>query len=177
MNKVIAILITLLLTACGGGSGGSDGQSQTPSSTTNTTNTTAQVSTNTDTQAQTATEEQAAEEQVTQETNSDEGMEAVVVDESFDFQTDVPVSVSIGPNVVSSRAFINICQQDATLTNDDMCFLRAPLDSNGLTVQLLLPHSEQKLKAEIWYYSTNTEPLVYNWEFDGTAQQQAWVIN
>ncbi|TQF71357.1 hypothetical protein [Pseudoalteromonas luteoviolacea] len=178
MNKVIAIIITLLLTACGGGSGGSDGQSQTPSSTTNTTTTTTQSTTNTDTQAQTTTtEEQAAQEQITEETNSDEGMEAVVVDESFDFQTDVPVSVSIGPDVVSSRAFINICQQDATLTNEDTCFLRAPIDSNGLTVQILLPHSEQKLKAEIWYYSTSIEPLVYNWEFDGTMQQQEWKIN
>ncbi|KZN43631.1 hypothetical protein N474_20430 [Pseudoalteromonas luteoviolacea CPMOR-2] len=177
MNKVIAIIITLLLTACGGGSGGSDGQSQTPSSTTNTTTTTTQSTTNTDTQAQTTTEEQAAEEQITEETNSEEGMEAVVVDESFDFQTDVPVSVSIGPDVVSSRAFINICQQDATLTNEDTCFLRAPIDSNGLTVQILLPHSEQKLKAEIWYYSTSIEPLVYNWEFDATVQQQEWKIN
>ncbi|MBQ4811090.1 hypothetical protein A7985_01085 [Pseudoalteromonas luteoviolacea] len=172
MNKLTVTLITLLLTACGGGSGGSDEQ---PTSSTNSTgqNVQAQSASTSDTQVQTnTTQEQAAE-----ESTSGEGMEAVVVDESFDFSTDVPVSVSVGPDVVSSRAFINICQQEATLTSDENCFLRAPIDSNGLTVDILLPHSEQKLKAEIWYYSTSIEPLVFTWEFDGSLDSQQWIIN
>ncbi|KZN45127.1 hypothetical protein [Pseudoalteromonas luteoviolacea] len=169
MKKFTVTLITLLLTACGGGSGGSDEQ---PTNSTSQ-NVQAQSTSASDTQVQTDT----TQEQTAEEATNGEGMEAVVVDESFDFSTDVPVSVSVGPDVVSSRAFINICQQDATLTNDETCFLRAPIDSSGLTVEILLPHSKQKLKAEIWYYSTSIEPLVFTWKFDGSLETQQWKIN
>ncbi|MCO7187198.1 MULTISPECIES: hypothetical protein [unclassified Pseudoalteromonas] len=193
MNKLIVTLITLLLTACGGGSGDSQGQTQTNNTASSATSNAGQSSAANTEQTQTAnaaeqdsnseTQEGSAEEaqnddtQPAQDSGSTEGMEAVIVDEAFDFRTDVPVAVSIASNVVNSRAFINICQQDAPLTDDDTCFLRAPVDSNGLFVQIVLPHSEQKLKAEIWYYSTDVEPLVYNWEFDGSQQQQTWEIN
>lgn len=185
MNKLIVTLMTLLLTACGGGGseGSSNSQSTSNTAQASVTNTTQTQSSNpvqqdnaTEQQAS-STEEQVAEEQPVEEAPIGEGMEAVVVDGGFDFQTDVPVTVSVAPDVVNGRAFINVCQQDAALTNEDSCFLRAPLDSTGLTVQIELPHSEQKLKAEIWYYSTDVEPLVYSWEFDGTQQQQAWTIN
>ncbi|WP_194866754.1 hypothetical protein [Pseudoalteromonas sp. PPB1] len=184
MNKLIVTLMTLLLTACGGGSEGSSNSQSTSNtaqaSVTNTTQTQSSNQAQQDNAAEqqaSSTEEQVAEEQPAEEAPVGEGMEAVVVDGGFDFQTDVPVTVSVAPDVVNGRAYINVCQQDAALTNDDTCFLRAPVDSNGLTVQLELPHSEQKLKAEIWYYSTGVEPLVYTWEFDGTQQQQAWTIN
>ncbi|KZN28517.1 hypothetical protein [Pseudoalteromonas luteoviolacea] len=170
MNKLTITLITLLLTACGGGSGGSGEQ---PTNSTNSTSQNVQAQSTSDTQSQT----DSAQEQPAEEPADAEGMEAVVVDESFNFSTDVPVSVSVGPDVVSSRAFINICQQEATLTNDENCFLRAPIDSTGLTVEILLPHSEQKLKAEIWYYSTSIEPMVFTWEFDQSLESQQWKIN
>ncbi|ALU41449.1 hypothetical protein [Pseudoalteromonas rubra] len=181
MNKLIVTLMTLLLAACGGGSGGSDGSSNTAqASVTNTTQTQSGNQAQQDNAAEqqaTSTEEQVSEEQPAEDAPAGEGMEAVVVDGGFDFQTDVPVTVSVAPDVVNGRAYINVCQQDSVLTNEDTCFLRAPVDSTGLTVQIELPHSEQKLKAEIWYYSTDVEPLVYSWEFDGTQQQQAWLIN
>ncbi|QTL34392.1 hypothetical protein [Pseudoalteromonas viridis] len=186
MNKLIVILIPFMLTACGGGSGGSEGQSQPASST-------AQVNTSSTTEAQpnevalqtsaaepqqnSAQEQGLNEQPVEEQVPAGEGMEAVIVDESFDFQTDVPLTVSVAPNVVNSRAYLNVCKQGAALINDDNCFLRAPVDSTGLTVQIELPHSEQKLTAEIWYYSTGVEPLVYSWEFDTRQQQQAWTIN
>lgn len=191
MKKLIVTLISLLLTACGGGSGDSQGQARINSTTVsaasdkgqNSSVNAAQAQGNNDTEPGSDTEsqegsaQQSEDMQSEQDSGSSEGMEAVVVDEAFDFRTDVPVAVSIAPGVVNNRAFINICPQEATLTNDDACFLRAPIDSNGLFVQIVLPHSEQKLKAEIWYYSTDVDPLVYSWEFDGAQQQQIWELN
>ncbi|RZM77066.1 hypothetical protein C3B51_16920 [Pseudoalteromonas rubra] len=191
MKKLIVTLISLLLTACGGGSGDSQGQAQINSTTVSAASdkgqngsvNAAQAQGNNDTELSSDTEsqegsaQQSEDVQPEQDSGSLEGMEAVVVDEAFDFRTDVPVTVSIAPGVVNNRAFINICPQEATLTNDDACFLRAPIDSNGLFVQIVLPHSEQKLKAEIWYYSTDVAPLVYSWEFDGAQQQQIWELN
>ncbi|TMP39000.1 hypothetical protein [Pseudoalteromonas rubra] len=191
MNKLIVTLVTLFLTACGGGSGESQGQNQANNndaandivqgSVSNATqaqaHNVAEQGSDTEAQLDTTGEDQSLDTQPEEEDVSAEGMEAVVVDETFDFQTDVPVSVLVASNIVDTRAFINICQKEATLTNDDTCFLRAPIDSNGLIVQIVLPHSEQKLKAEIWYYSTDKDPLVYSWEFDGSQQQQTWEIN
>ncbi|MBQ4877756.1 hypothetical protein J8M21_11110 [Pseudoalteromonas luteoviolacea] len=166
MNKLIITLMTLVLSACGGGSGGSESQSNTNAVTSSSSTAPATTSTSTTNTGETT----AAQPQ-------GEGMDSMDVDVAFDFKSNVAVEVTLSENVVSERAFINICKQGESLTNADNCFLRAPLDSNGFTTQIQLPHADQKLKAEIWFYSTSKEPLVYNWEVDASQQTQTWVIN
>ncbi|MCF6441193.1 hypothetical protein L1077_17290 [Pseudoalteromonas luteoviolacea] len=176
MNKLIITLMTLALTACGGGSGGSEGQSN-PSTTTSSSSTAAAPAT-TSTSTPTTIEQDSTDTGDTVAAQPQgEGMDSMDVDVAFDFRSNVAVEVTLSDNVVSERAFINICKQGESITNADNCFLRAPLDSNGFTTQIQLPHADQKLKAEIWFYSTSKEPLVYNWEVDASQPTQTWVIN
>ncbi|MDK2594258.1 hypothetical protein [Pseudoalteromonas obscura] len=173
MNKFIITLMTFTLTACGGGSGGTEGQG----------NSTASIASNTTTSTPTkANGESTAPDSAQVNDNASamnqgEGIGSMEVDQSFDFRSSLPLQVTLGENLVSERAFVNICKQGESITNADNCFLRAPLDSNGFSAQIQLPHAEQKLKAEIWFYSTTKEPLVYSWELDASQQNQSWLIN
>ncbi|MCG7546833.1 hypothetical protein [Pseudoalteromonas sp. Of7M-16] len=173
MNKFIITLMTFTLTACGGGSGGADGQSNSSASVDSNTVTSTPTKANGDT----AIPENAQASDNTSETSQVEGIGSIEVDQSFDFRSNVSLQVTLGENLVSERAFVNICKQGESITNADNCFLRAPLDSSGFSAQIQLPHAEQKLKAEIWFYSTTKEPLVYSWELDASQQDQSWLIN
>ncbi|MDK1289862.1 hypothetical protein [Pseudoalteromonas umbrosa] len=178
MNKLIITLMTLVLTACGGGSGGSEGQSNPSAATSSSSNAAAPAPATTSTSTPTTAEQDTTDTGDTVVAQPQgEGMDSMDVDVAFDFRSNVAVEVTLSENVVSERAFINICKQGESITNADNCFLRAPLDSNGFTTQIQLPHADQKLKAEIWFYSTSKEPLVYNWEVDASQQTQTWVIN
>ncbi|KZN65207.1 hypothetical protein N473_01145 [Pseudoalteromonas luteoviolacea CPMOR-1] len=176
MNKLIITLMTLVLTACGGGSGGSEGQSN-PTTTTSS-NSTAAAPASASSSTPDAVPQDTTDADDTAATQPQGGgMDSMDVDVTFDFRSNVAVEVTFGQNLVSERAFVNICKQGESITNTSNCFLRAPLDSNGFTTQIQLPHADQKLKAEIWFYSTTKEPLVYNWEIDASQEQQVWSIN
>ncbi len=109
--------------------------------------------------------------------NEAQGTAALNVAPEFDFKTDVNVALNVAANLVNERAFINICQADALLINADTCFVRAPLDSEGLDLSFVIPHQDQKLKAQIWFYDTSMAPLNYEWQFDESQSQQSWLIN
>lgn len=109
--------------------------------------------------------------------NSEQGITALNVSTEFDFKTDFTVKVNVAANLVNERAFINICEVDALLINGDTCFVRSPLNNNGLEMSFSLPHKEQKVKASIWFYDTSMAPLMYEWQFDNSRVDQVWLIN
>lgn len=151
MKKLIILSVVSMLTACGGG-GGDAAPATTPDASSGS-NSQPPVSDN------------------------ETGMKALEVSSEFDFRTNVSVVVQVAENVVMDRAFLNICRHDAVLTNDEECFVRAPLSSDGLTMRFELPHQEQKLKAEIWFYNPDIEPHSHTWQYDASQNEQTWVIN
>ena len=108
--------------------------------------------------------------------DTDPGMNELTVDNDFDFTTDVTVTVEVAANVVNQRAYLNVCQAEAEVTSDETCFFRSPLTAEGLSSQLVIPHNEQKLRAEIWYYDVNAEPKTFYWQFDNTIETQTFLI-
>lgn len=150
MKKLILLSMVSMLTACGGGSDGAPAKAP-------------------DNNSGGSTQPPVSE--------TETGMQALEVSSEFDFRTNISVVVQVAGNVVTDRAFLNICKHDAVLTNDEECFVRAPLSSDGLTMHFELPHQEQKLKAEIWFYNPDMEPHSYTWQYDASQDEQTWAIN
>ena len=105
------------------------------------------------------------------------GINAITVDSEFDFTTDLKVKIEVLQNVVNKKAFLNICKKETILINNDNCFLRTPINENGMSTEITIPHKEQELKAEIWYYNVFSEPLIYEWNLDENKKEQTWVLN
>ena len=104
-------------------------------------------------------------------------MNNLTVDSSFDFTTDVTVTITVSPQLVSQRAYLNVCQAGAKVISDDTCYLRSPLSSDGLTRDIVIPHKEQNLKADIWYYNVNTEPMTFTWQYQTSSERQIFSIS
>ena len=104
-------------------------------------------------------------------------MNDLVVDTAFDFTTDVTVTVDVAPDLVNQRAYLNVCKAEAVVISDDTCFLRSPVTAAGLTKNIVIPHNEQALKADIWFYDVKAEPLSYTWQFDKAVEAQAFLMN
>lgn len=148
MKYIMSFLSVLMLSACGGG--GSDAK-PIPATTTVVD------------QSSTGSQQQ--------------GVAALNVAPEFDFKTDIAVTVKVAASLVNERAFINICDAEAVLTNSDTCFIRSPLTDRGLEMSFTLPHQEQKVKAEIWFYDTSLPPLYYEWHVNNSQTEQVWLIN
>ena len=112
---------------------------------------------------------------VAQDTSS--SMTDLAVDATFDFTTDVTVTVDVAPNLVSERAYLNVCKAEAVVVSDDTCFFRSPVTAAGLTRNIVIPHNEQALKADIWFYDVKAEPLSYTWQFDRAVDAQTFFMD
>lgn len=148
MKQLICLVSVFLISACGGGGGSEQPVSKAPA----------------------VVETPPADTQ-------EQGVAALNVPTQFDFKTDFTVTVNVAANLVNERAFINICEADAALTNADTCFVRSPLTDNGLEMSFTLPHQGQKVKASIWFYDTSRAPLNYEWQFNSSQSEQMWRIN
>lgn len=97
----------------------------------------------------------------------------------FDLTTDVQLTLSVAPDMVAKRAFINVCQapEEGHNIDYDGCYLRSPLDALGLESHIILPHQGGNLVAEIWYYDTDTQAMQFYWQFDPDTDQQIFKIN
>ena len=109
--------------------------------------------------------------------DGESGMNELIVEPDFDFTTDVEVTVEVPADLVEQRAYLNVCQAEAEVTSDETCFFRSPLTAAGLSSQIVIPHNEQKLRADIWYYDVNAEPKTFYWEFDSGADPQTFVLS
>lgn len=108
--------------------------------------------------------------------NTGSAINELSVATSFDFTTDVSVTVNVAANLVNERAYLNVCKADSVVINDDNCFFRSPVTASGLTRKIVIPHNEQLLKADIWYYDVLTQPLSYTWSFDKSASEQVFLL-
>ena len=110
--------------------------------------------------------------------NPDEqGIKALTISQEFDFRTNVTVNVDVAPNLVFERAFLNICKADKNMINSENCFLRSPLTKAGLKTQFMLPHREQEVVAQIWYYQIGTDPIIYHWQYNPELVDQVFELN
>ena len=161
MKSFYVILISLLLTACGGGS-----ESKATSSSAEPTAATSTTSVATPPATETSTD-----------TETKVGFAALAVSPEFDFTTDVTVTVKVAAKLVNERAFLNICPAETKLVSTATCYVRAPLTSAGLELSFVLPHQAQQVKADIWFYDVGMQPLRYEWQVDTSTAQQTWLIN
>jgi hypothetical protein len=105
------------------------------------------------------------------------GADTIIIDSDFDLTTDIKIKIEVLKNVVTETAFLNICKKETLLVNNDNCFLRTPLDKEGISMEITIPHKEQELKAEIWHYNVFIEPLIYEWSLDKDKEKQVWTLN
>lgn len=103
-------------------------------------------------------------------------MNDLTVDSSFDFTTDIKVTIAVTPQLVEHRAYLNVCQSDAKVVSDETCYLRTPVSAVGLTREIVIPHKEQGLKAAIWYYDVDTEPMTFYWQYRTSNEEQVFEI-
>ena len=101
----------------------------------------------------------------------------LVVSPEFNFDSQVKIKLKVESNMISQRAYLSVCQQDAVILHNDYCFFRGPVTAAGLDRELLLPHREQKLTAHIWFYDGTTQAQTYDWQFNSELEQQTFTIN
>lgn len=158
MKIALTTFLVVALTGCGGGSGDSS-PAATQATTTQDTTTPAVITT-----TQTPTE-------TTINKTSD-----LVVEPQFDFSTTTTLSVKIDLNL-AERAFINLCEANADgSANLNACIWKAPLGQSVVERNLTLASVPTSLVAEVWYYTPNTSPRRFNWQYDPSAAMQQFII-
>ena len=106
----------------------------------------------------------------------EQGMRALKITSDFDFTTDLTVSLQVVENLVNQRAFLNVCKAESEVIDSENCFLRTPVTAEGLSTEFMVPHKEQKIIAQIWYYEPDMEPMSYDWEYDESLEAQAFTL-
>ncbi len=102
----------------------------------------------------------------------------LVVDSSFNYETNIDVQINVAANLVNARAFINVCgapSSNQPLNYSD-CYLRSTLSQDGLIGNINIPHKSQTLVAQIWSYDPETNPLTFTWQYDGSKTVQLFNI-
>lgn len=150
MKLYTVLIISLILSACGGGESGSSTEdvstivSQTP-----TTSTTPPEKTPTETSGETET------------------MADLTIAPEFDLSSKTELSVDVDLNMADSRAYLNICLKgDDNKADYNQCLLRAPLKQSKLTSTVMLANSALELVAEVWFYDSQNEPLRFYWQHE-----------
>jgi hypothetical protein len=166
MNKLILILVmSMVLSACGGGGG--SGTETTVVTVNNSTTTPIDDSSNDD------------DSDDSDDTVVGEGMAELEISPEFTLTSKLELPVTVNLNMSDVRAYINICHQkvDEVRANYNKCLVRTALSAGELNTVLTLSEHSIALVAEIWFYDTSTEPLVYSWQYDESSTDQAFEIN
>ncbi|MCZ4251693.1 hypothetical protein [Pseudoalteromonas shioyasakiensis] len=152
MKHYTLLIISLLLSACGGGGEGS--------SSTEAVNTTV---TQTPTTSTPPPETTPPDTSVETETMAD-----LTIAPQFDLSSKIELNIDVDLNMGDSRAYLNICLKgDDNKADYNQCLLRAPLKQSKLTSTVMLANSALELVAEVWFYDAQNEPLRFEWQYDG----------
>ncbi|WOC24758.1 hypothetical protein LY624_08950 [Pseudoalteromonas sp. N1230-9] len=147
MKHYTLVILSLFLSACGGGSG---------SSTESASSTVPEVSTVT-TQPETPA-------------NTSIGVETMLdlnIAPEFDLSSKMQLRVNVDLQMGDNKAYLNICLKGEDGKADyNQCLLRTALEQSKLSATLMLANSSLELVAEIWFYDTQNEPLRYYWHHD-----------
>ena len=151
MKHYTLVIISLMLSACGGGGEGS-------------TSTKAESTTVT----QTPTTSPPPPETTPPETSTDPvTMVDLTIAPEFDLSSKIELSVDVDLNMGDSRAYLNICLKgDDNKADYNQCLLRSPLKQSKLTATVMLANSALELVAEVWFYDSQNEPLRFYWQHE-----------
>ncbi|KZY40241.1 hypothetical protein CWC26_01510 [Pseudoalteromonas sp. S4488] len=152
MKHYTLLIISLFLSACGGGGEGSSSTEAVSTTVTQTptTSTPPPETTPPDTSVETET------------------MADLTIAPQFDLSSKIELNIDVDLNMGDSRAYLNICLKgDDNKADYDQCLLRAPLKQSKLTSTVMLANSALELVAEVWFYDSQNEPLRFEWQYDG----------
>ena len=151
MKHYTLVIISLMLSACGGGGEGS---------------TSAKAESTTVTQ--TPTTSTPPPETTPPETSTDPvTMVDLTIAPEFDLSSKIELSVDVDLNMGDSRAYLNICLKgDDNKADYNQCLLRSPLKQSKLTATVMLANSALELVAEVWFYDSQNEPLRFHWQHE-----------
>ena len=152
MKHYTILIMSLILSACGGGGEGSTSTKagSTTVAQTPTTNTPPPETTPPDTSVETET------------------MAELTIAPEFDLSSKMELNIDVDLNMGDSRAYLNICLKGEDNKADyNQCLLRAPLKQSKLTSTVMLANSALELVAEVWFYDAQSEPLRFEWQYDG----------
>ncbi|CCQ10026.1 hypothetical protein PALB_8910 [Pseudoalteromonas luteoviolacea B = ATCC 29581] len=156
MKIVLTIFLIIVLTGCGGGSS----PDETNVVTTPETQTPVVITTPTPIPTETAINK-----------TSD-----LVIEPQFDLSTTITLNISIDLKL-TDRAFVNLCEANSDgSANLNACIWKAPLGQSLIERKLTLARLPNMLVAEVWYYTPNTTPSRFTWQFEPDATVQQFII-
>ena len=56
----------------------------------------------------------------------------LVVSPEFNFDSQIKINLTVAPDMISQRAYLSVCQQDAVVLHNDYCFFRGPITALGI---------------------------------------------
>ncbi|MEI8669436.1 hypothetical protein P4S65_14945 [Pseudoalteromonas sp. B131b] len=110
--------------------------------------------------------------------NEPAGIAALQIDEQFNLSTKYSLNLDVDLGLGEVRAYLNVCQKKISAQRADYnnCVYRGPLVNSMLEKQLTLSREDIELIAEIWFYDSSTQPLLYSWEYNSGEQQQLFIM-
>lgn len=102
----------------------------------------------------------------------------LVASQEFDFSTQIELVIDVSLPELTERSFLNVCYSEPTSERIDYsnCVLRVALLEGSLVKTVTLNQVNKTLLADIWTVSASSEPLQYQWQYQGGSEYAKFEI-